>query len=78
MIDQLNRINNAIGANRMRVVEVTMGHIQFEILHWGMFCVWREGGLYEFINDDFHDTANSRWLHGVSLGKKRDDAGVLS
>lgn len=78
MIDQFNRINQAIGANRMRVVEVTMDYIQFEILNWGTFCVFDDGGLWEYIEHDYQDTQNARWLHGISLGKKRDDAGVLS
>ena len=78
MIDQFNRINQAIGANRMRVVEVDLDYIQFEILHWGMFCLFTHGGLWEWTKDKYHDTANARWLHGISLGKKRDDAGVLS
>ena len=78
MIEQFNRINQAIGANRMRVVSVRSHDMQFEILHWGMFCMRNGHGLYELINGVFYDTPNARWLHGISLGKKRDDAGVLS
>jgi hypothetical protein len=78
MIDQFNRINQAIGANRMRVVDVYITYIQFEILNWGMFCVWSAGDLMECRNGGYSHTPNARWLHGISLGKKRDDAGVLS
>lgn len=77
MTEQFNRILQAFGANRVKLTEVDRDFIQFELLNYGMFCIWENGGFGEWLNDDYCETANSRWLHAISLGKKRGEEGVI-
>lgn len=77
MIEQFNRILKAFGSNRIELWEVDDSYIQFRIVGWGVFCVWEDDVLYEWIDSDYQVTENSRWLHAISQGKVRNDAGEM-
>ena len=82
MIEQFNRINRALGANRVKLEEACGGYIIFEVVNWAAFRLRQDGSIkerYETVRyGGFQETARSRWLHAISLGKKRDDAGNIA
>jgi hypothetical protein len=78
MLEQFNRLLQGFGANRVRITEVDEGYIQFSIIGWGDFCIWRNGELLEWDGLDYQANTRSVWLQDVSKGKKRNDAGVLA
>lgn len=58
------------------------GYIEFRIVGWATFRLRQDGRLQEQVEQarygGFAETARSRWLHAISLGKKRDDAGNIA
>lgn len=77
MIEQFNRINRKVGANRMRLVAVTMGQMQFVIEGWGMFQFEADGTVKEIRELQVVETANSQWLGKLASGMVRDEDGNM-
>lgn len=77
-----NRLNQAFGANRIRVLQMTHQEFTFDLVGFGHFCleVTRFDTVICWEIDesqiDLTITANSAWLAGISQGRQRDDAGV--
>lgn len=79
MIAQFNRILKAFGANRVELQEVDRTHIKFEIIGWSKFTIFMGGEVVErgVEGTIWSKTKRSRWLHAISLGKKRDEEGRI-
>ena len=81
MIEQFNRILRAHGSNRMELLEVNDGYIKFRIVGWASFLLRQDGRLQEQVEQarygGFAETDRSKWLHAISLGKKRDEEGSV-
>lgn len=79
MTDQFNRILRAFGANRVKLEDISEGHISFEVAGWATFRLRQDGSIKERYEKarygGYEETARSRWLHAISLGKKRDEEG---
>jgi hypothetical protein len=73
MIEQFNRILQAFGSNRVRLI--SQEYLSFEILGWGTFAILSNGSIVERCEEKYSPTANSMWLQSVSLGNLRNDAG---
>jgi hypothetical protein len=77
MVEQFNRILQAFGSNRVRLI--SLQHLTFEIVGWGVFAILPNTSIVERMKDGgFLPTANSMWLQSVSLGRKRNDAGEVA
>lgn len=78
MIEQFNRILQKFGGHRVRIKNIAIYHITFELLPFGIFRVNCDGDFIEITTDNWHViTAKSEWLKTVSLGMVRNDAGEL-
>lgn len=79
MVEQFNRILQAFGSNRVRLVKAGASVIELEIVGWSRFCIFESGGSIAEVSGDglslSQHTARARWLKGLSQGKQRNDAG---
>jgi len=83
LCEAFNRLNQAFGANRFRVLLMTHQEFTFELVGFGQFklevLTFRTVICWELNNEQFVGlTANSVWLAGISQGRQRDEEGELT
>ncbi len=76
MVENFNRILQAFGANRIKLLEVYDRIIKFKIDNFGVFMIGPGGAVSEWV-DGFEKTARSRWIEAIGEGKTRNDAGEM-
>jgi len=83
MIKQFNMILRKFGGHRVRLREMsftidTPVSLEIVILGWGSFLIDQHGLIQEWNGQHWQMTDRSRHLQNVSLGKTRNDEGVVA
>jgi hypothetical protein len=77
MHNQFNKIVSAFGSNRVAVRNLSSSMISFDIGGWSSFMICY-GQVRELIDGSAEVTPRAEWLQAVSLGKKRNEDGVVA